>query len=462
MSSGVLHRTPESPRSLRGSESRSARRPLPAGRVFLLLVLAGGVVACARPPAPRIPEGEDYVFPTAEPRELTPEEGRRLQKAWNAILAGEAVEAARDLSKVLARKPRLVPMATGLAYARLRSGRFAEAEQGFVGALERRPEYLPALVGAGSAAFRRGGLVEALGYLRRAQAVAPDDPRVRRRLGELKLQVTERRVATAQRALEEGDSARAIEEYRGALEVAPEVAGLRLELARLLVDAGDAPGAAAVLEADTREDRQVMLRLGEILSGLQEYPRALAVYGKLLARDPQDPDALRRSGEAHDAYELLKMPEEYRRIAGAPRITRADLAALVAVEVTALSRVRDREPKVAVDISGSWAREHIAAVLALDILDVYPNHTFQPAATVRRGDLARAVGRVLDLLAWPASAGPAPNDMASTHLYYDRVVRAVGAGLLDLTPNGAFEPWRPVSGREALDAVEALARLVGP
>ena len=205
-----------------------------------------------------------------------------------------------------------------------------------------------------------------------------------------------------------------------------------------------------------------MLRLGEILSGLQEYPRALAVYGRLLARDPQDPDALRRSGEAHDAFELLKMPEEYRRIAGAPRISRADLAALVAVEVTALSRVKEREPKVAVDISGSWAREHIATVLGLDILDVYPNHTFQPAATVRRGDLARAVGRVLDLVAWPASAGPLPTDMAGTHLYYDRVIRAVGAGLMDLTPNGAFEPWRPVSGREALDVVEALARLVGP
>ncbi len=437
------------------------RRALPWGGVCVLL-LAGGAVACARPPAPRLPEGEDYVFPTAEPRELTPEEGRRLQKAWNEILTGDPVGAARDLSKMLAGKPRLVPVATGLAYARLRAGRFAEAEQGFGGVLERRPEYLPALVGAGSAAFRRGAVVEALGYLRRAQAVAPEDPRVRRRLGEVKLQVTERRVATAQRALEDGDTARAIEEYRGALEAAPEVAGLRLELARLLVDAGDAPGAAAVLEADTHEDRQVMLRLGEILSGLQEYPRALAVYGRLLARDPQDPDALRRSGEAHDAYELLKMPEEYRRIAGAPRITRADLAALVAVEVTALSRVKDREPKVAVDISGSWAREHIAAVLALDILDVYPNHTFQPAATVRRGDVARAVGRVLDLLAWPVSAGPLPNDMASTLLYSDRVVRAVGAGLMDLTPSGAFEPWRPVSGRETLDVVEALARLVGP
>ena len=51
------------------------------------------------------------------------------------------------------------------------------------------------------------------------------------------------------------------------------------------------------------------------------------------------------------------------------------------MKVTALTRVKEREAKVAIDISGSWAREHIATVLALDILDLYPNHTFQPGAT---------------------------------------------------------------------------------
>lgn len=427
-----------------------------------LLLGVAGLAACARPPAPKVPDGEEYVFPSAEPRELSPDESRRVQKAWTAVLAGDPASASRELTKLLVKRPGLVPAATGLAYAHLRAGRFEEAGRGFADVLSRRPDYLPALVGAGSAAGRRGAPEEALGYYRRAQAVAPDDARVRRRLGEVKLQATERRVAAAQQALGAGDRDRGIEEYRAALDAAPEVAGLRLELARLLLESGDARGAAAVLEADAREDRQVMLRLGEVLIGLQDYPRALDVYRRLLGRDPQDPEAQRRAKEARDALELLKMPEEYRRIPAAARISRADLAALIAVKVTALARVREREAKVAVDISGSWAREHIATVLALDILDLYPNHTFQPGATVRRGDLARAIGRVLDLVGWPSSSGPLPGDMARTNLYYDRVTRVVGAGLLDLTPSGAFEPWRPVSGRESLDAVEALVRLVGP
>jgi hypothetical protein len=117
---------------------------------------------------------------------------------------------------------------------------------------------------------------------------------------------------------------------------------------------------------------------------------------------------------------------------------------------------------VAVDISGSWAREHIIKLLALDVLEVYPNHTFQPAATVRRGDLARAVGQLLALLGWKPPTSPALSDMSPHNLFYDGAARAVAAGLMSLTPAGAFEPWRPVSGSEAVAVLEGLVRLVGP
>ena len=156
------------------------------------------------------------------------------------------------------------------------------------------------------------------------------------------------------------------------------------------------------------------------------------------------------------------MPEEYRRIPSASRVTRADLAALVAARVMALRRVGPGEPRVAVDISSSWAREPIATVLALEVMDVYPNHTFQPGATVRRVDLARCAAQVLDRLRWPRAAAPAPADMPRSHLDFDAVERALGAGVMTLSADGSFEPWRPVSGREAIEVVDAVARLVSP
>ena len=117
---------------------------------------------------------------------------------------------------------------------------------------------------------------------------------------------------------------------------------------------------------------------------------------------------------------------------------------------------------MAVDISGSWAAEHVATVLGLGIMDVYPNHTFQPRATVRRGELARALSRVLTRLGWRGPPGPAPSDMRPSHLDYDAVRRVSGARLMSLEAGGGFEPWRPVTGREAEEAVERLARIVGP
>jgi thioredoxin-like negative regulator of GroEL len=409
-----------------------------------------------------LPEGEDYVFPSWSVGEVRPGEARQIEKGWRALRAGEAAEAARDFRTLLAARPGLLPAETGLAYAQLRAGRASEAASAFAAILARRPDYLPALVGAASTAVHERDPAAALGLYRRAQAVAPDDAVVRKRLAEVKLRLTERGVAEGRAALAAGDEEKAVSEYRRVLEYAPELAGLRLDLANLLVSRDDARGAADVLEADPGQDRQVMVRLGEIASGLGEYERALGAYRVILARDPEDAEALRRSREVREALEFEHMPEEYRRIPSASRLSRADLAALISVKVTALSRLGPREPKVAIDISGSWAREHIVSALAFDIMDVYPNHTFQPGATVRRGDLARAAARILDLFRWPRAAEPKPTDMSPANLFYEPAVRTVAAGLMELTPSGAFEPWRPVSGPDALRVVEGLVRLVGP
>jgi hypothetical protein len=49
--------------------------------------------------------------------------------------------------------------------------------------------------------------------------------------------------------------------------------------------------------------------------------------------------------------------------------------------------------------------------------------------------------------------------MRPSHFYYDAAARAVAEGLMDLTPEGRFEPWRAVTGAEAVLVVDALARL---
>ena len=92
-------------------------------------------------------------------------------------------------------------------------------------------------------------------------------------------------------------------------------------------------------------------------------------------------------------------------------------------------------------------------------MDVYPNHTFQPSGVVRRGELAVVASRVLDLVGWGRAGATPPRDMSPSHLQYNSVLRVLGAGVMQSTPAGAFEPWRIVSGAEAKSVVDALARL---
>jgi hypothetical protein len=93
-------------------------------------------------------------------------------------------------------------------------------------------------------------------------------------------------------------------------------------------------------------------------------------------------------------------------------------------------------------------------------MDVYPNHTFQPATAVRRGDLAQAVARVLDLVQWPTRPAPEVPDVPAGSLYRAAVGRVVAEGIMDLAPTGQFEPWRFVGGTETVATIDRLNRFI--
>ena len=180
----------------------------------------------------------------------------------------------------------------------------------------------------------------------------------------------------------------------------------------------------------------------------------------------------RSSSARANAPHCARLPSEYRAIDQSPQITRADLAALIGVRFASLLQA-GRRPDVAVvtDVRTSWASTWIMAVIRAGIMEPFPNHAFQPSAPVRRIDLAQVVSR---LLARVAVNGPEPasawqsarlmfSDLSVGHLQYPEASVAVASGVLAVGPDNSFQPSRPVSGAEAVDAfgrVEALAQAV--
>jgi S-layer family protein len=121
------------------------------------------------------------------------------------------------------------------------------------------------------------------------------------------------------------------------------------------------------------------------------------------------------------------------------------------------------------DLRGNWASPWIMAVTRAGVMEAFSNHTFQPANTVRRGDLAQAVSRVLTLIAAekPRLAArwrdPRPHfsDVSPSNIGYPAAARAVSSGVMAPLDGDTFQLTRPVTGPEALEAMSRLEALAG-
>jgi hypothetical protein len=123
---------------------------------------------------------------------------------------------------------------------------------------------------------------------------------------------------------------------------------------------------------------------------------------------------------------------------------------------------------VVTDTRDHWATSWIFAVTRAGVMEAYPNHTFQPDEIIRRNDFARVVGQMLALIAqrqpsaarqWQSSRREIP-DVGAAHLNYEAVSASVSSGVLPLYDDGTFQLSRPVTGAEAVAAVDRLEKLL--
>jgi hypothetical protein len=168
---------------------------------------------------------------------------------------------------------------------------------------------------------------------------------------------------------------------------------------------------------------------------------------------------------------LARLPAEYRAIDQAAQITRADLAALIGIRLGSLLQGGQRSGDAALitDVRNNWAASWIMSVARAGVMDPFANHAFQPRTVVRRTELAQALARLLARVAaqnpsrakaWE-SARVRFNDLSPSHLAYPAASVAVAAGVLKTSGENSFQPSRPVTGAEAIDAVSKIEALAG-
>jgi tetratricopeptide (TPR) repeat protein len=440
--------------------------------VMCLLMAAAGCAAKLppEPPAVTSPKYPDYLVP-AVPRGVgTPAAVERHLAGWGWLQAGDLRAAERNFAAALKQSASFYPAEVGLGYVALANKKQKDALLHFDRAVVVNPRYPPALSGRAEALIALGQEKEALQSLDAALQADPSLTVVRTRLDVLRFRGQQQEIEAARKLAQAGQLDDARGAYIGALETSPDSPFLHRELADVERRAGRLDAAlehasrSAALEPD--EPRTHIL-LADIYEAQGDIVKAAEELGAALALQPDEALKARLNGLRERAA-FAAMPAEYRSIETSTAVTRGQLAALFAVQLEQLlSTARSVNAIVITDTRGHWAAPYVLTAARAGVMEVYPNHTFQPDAVVRRADMARAVGRVLELVAqrnpqlaapWRASKRKFP-DLGPGHVNYPTAALAVEAGVMPTAADGSFQLTRPVTGAEAVASIARLAQL---
>lgn len=443
--------------------------------VALAVAGAAFAAACAPKTAPLPPPGgaaryPDYVVPAVPDGLGTPASRDRHEAGWLWLQAGDLRAAERNFTAALKLEPGFYPAEAGLGYVGLAREEPKQALQHFDRAIVANPRYAAALVGRGEALLATGEREMALETLEAAVAADPELASLRGRIEVLRFRALQDDVAAARKAAEAGRFEQARRAYEQAIRSSPESPFLHRELAGVEQRAGNFEAAlqhaARAAELDPTDARSYVLT-GEIHEARYDLAKAVEAYDTAVALDP-NPDLEARIESLRERLLLAAMPAEFQEIERAAEISRAELAALLGVRLDdLLKRAPKRSAVVFTDSRGHWAAPWIISVTRAGVMEVYANHTFQPFAIVRRGDLAEAASNILTLIAaerprlgesWRRARRRFP-DVSPAHLSYPAASLAVEAGVLTTAGDGSFDLTRPVSGAEAVAAVRKLEDL---
>jgi tetratricopeptide (TPR) repeat protein len=444
------------------------RRLVVLGAVLLLTGCAGraAVPPATAPAAARYP---DFVYPAVPPALQGAPGAERIDIAWRFLQSGDTRNAARDFEAALKRNPQFYPARAGEGYVALARGDHERALAGFDAALRLARDYVPGLVGRGQTLLAMKRDADAVAAFEAALAVDGSLENVRRRVDLLRFRIVEEVIEAARSDASAGRLDRARAAYERAVALSPDSSFLYRELAAVERRQGDndlaARHFARAIELDP-SDSAALAAMADLLVERQEYQAADEAYRKAAEIDPS-PELTAKMAALAARVRESNFPAEFRAIPDAATVSRGELAALIGVRLERFLAAAPQQQVVITDASGHWAGAWIAQVARAGVMDPFENHTFQPALVIRRGDLATAVRRVLTMAA-AANAGlrkrlteqPAIADMPATHLVYPAAAAAVVSGVMPLADGARFEVNRPVTGAEAVDAINRLQALV--
>lgn len=451
-------------------------------RLAVGIALAGAGLAyagCAsRPPAtagpaPATPAPAAVAYPVPDiPASLTVPPDVRAQhaEAWRLFQAGDTRGASRAFSDILKKAPRFYPAEAGLGFVQLAGRQYRNASARFTTATTANDRYVPAWIGQADALLGLNRDADAIAAMEKVLALDPRRDAVRTRLDLVRFRLTQSLLEGGRKARAGGRLDEAEQQFQQALRQSPDSTMILRDLTLTEIAAKRFEDAEAHARRATElepRDAEGQAMLGSVLEARGRYREAAAAYTRAVAIDPR-PEWRTRSADLREKAELAALPASFSQLPTASSVTRAEVAAFIGIRLDALIDAAPRRmPDIATDVRTHWAAPWILPVTRAGVMSIYPNHTFQPSASVRRGDLAATVAALLrivgasrpaDLARWQA-VKPRFVDLSAAHVSYPAVSLAVGAGAMSADSAGRFDPTRLATGADLDAAVRRVSQL---
>jgi tetratricopeptide (TPR) repeat protein len=363
---------------------------------------------------------------------------RKLQKnydkLWKRFIGGtDDAKLRKDLESLLRKEKTFDPAWVMEGYLALYKGDNAAARARFSDALKVNPNNRIAVYYLAELAFARGEYTQAAtlyGQLLSMPVSLPDLDTKRQRATLLAMDSLLNGAATAER---ENRFSEAEDRYRQALKIAPNEPVLHTRLADVL------------LKQNRTEEAEAERKAAEGL-----VPALAAKPTEAESTKADDLEDLGRWGSDIDVFH---------RIRDAEATTREQVALLIVRYFPQVTEFR-QTPRIVTDIENSGAKAEIQMVVAVGLMDPLPNHAFEPAAEVTRGDLARTLARLSRMIGISDSPSVpiSPSDLAPTNAMYPDIQLVLASGLLTVGDSGSFDVSGRVSGPQAVRAAERLLR----
>jgi len=369
--------------------------------------------------------------------QIPPKLQKDYNKLWLRFVTGKAdTQLAKDLDNLIKKQKDFDPALTLEGYLELYRGNDAAASQKFQQALTANSRNSIALYYLAELAYTHRDYVHANTFYSMLLAMDGKRTDIAPKREKAMLLATEDLLRSAARAEGENRLSEAEEFYKQALAMAPKEPVVHMRLADLLARENKLDEAAA--ERKAADDLA---------------PRRRATAS---ARGNAEP-------KADDLEDLGRWGSEIgmlREIRNTQYVTREQVAAIIVRYFPQISE-RRQNPQIVTDIDSSWARAEIRTVIAAGLLDVLPNHTFEPAASVTRGEFAATLGRLVRVLSLspPKALPDSTPDVAPTNPVYADVQLVLGYALMSLRDSGEFDVSENVSGGEAVRSADRLLQL---